>query len=48
MTLSEAEQEDVSAYVALLEDRDVRLGHPFSSGINGSRHRHMRELRVQS
>ena len=48
MTLREAEQEDVSAYVALLEDRDVRLGHPFSSGINGSRHRHMRELRVQS
>jgi len=24
------------------------LGYPHSSGINGSRHSHMRELRVQS
>jgi hypothetical protein len=47
-TLSEAEQEDVTAYVTLLEERDVRLGHPYSSGIQGSRHSHMRELRVQS
>jgi hypothetical protein len=47
-TLSEGEQEDVAAYVTLLEERDVRLGHPHSSGINGSRHGHMRELRVQS
>ena len=47
-TLTEAEQEDVTAYVTLLETRDVRLGHPYSSGINGSRHSHMRELRVQS
>ena len=47
-TLAQAEQEDVSAYVALLEERDVKLGHPYSSGINGSRHSHMRELRVQS
>lgn len=46
--LSEGEQEDVAAYVTLLEERDVRLGHPHSSGINGSRHSHMRELRVQS
>ncbi len=47
-TLSAEEQEDVAAYVALLEERDVRLGHPYSSAINGSRHGHMRELRVQS
>ena len=47
-TLSESEQEDVVAYVTLLEERDVRLGHPHSSAINGSRHGHMRELRVQS
>jgi len=47
-TLGEAEQEDVAAYVSLLEERDVRLGHPHSSGVKGSRHGHMRELRVQS
>lgn len=46
--LTGAEQEDVSAYVGLLEERDVKLGHPYTSGINGSRHGHMRELRVQS
>lgn len=47
-TLSESEQEDVAAYVTLLEERDVRLGFPHSSGVSGSRHSHMRELRVQS
>jgi hypothetical protein len=46
--LTETEQEDVTAYVQLLEMRDVRLGFPHSSGVNGSRHGHMRELRVQS
>jgi hypothetical protein len=34
--------------VTLLETRDVRLGFPHSSGIKGSRHNHMRELRIQS
>jgi hypothetical protein len=47
-TLSASEQADVAAYVTLLEERDVRLGHPHSSAINGSKHGHMRELRVQS
>jgi hypothetical protein len=47
-TLTEGEQEDAVACIALLEDRDVRLGFPHSSAINGSRHDHMRELRVQS
>jgi hypothetical protein len=47
-SLDEGQQEDVAAYVALLEERDVRLGHPHTSAINGSRHGHMRELRVQS
>lgn len=46
--LSEAEQVDVAATVTLLETRDVRLRFPHSLGINGSRHGHMRELRVQS
>lgn len=47
-TLSDSEREDAVAYVTLLEERDVPLGHQYSSGINGSRHGHMRELRVQS
>lgn len=46
--LSEGEQVDVAATVSLLETRDVRLNFPHSSGINGSRHGHMRELRIQS
>ena len=46
--LGEAEQVDVAATVTLLEVRNVRLGFPHSSGIKGSRHSHMRELRVQS
>ncbi len=46
--LSEGEQEDLAAVVTLLEERGVRLGFPFSSGVKGSRHDHMRELRVQS
>ena len=46
--LTEAEQEDVAAMIGLLEERGVRLGFPRTSGINGSRHAHMRELRVQS
>lgn len=47
VTLAEAEQISVAASVGLLEARGPQLGHPHSSGINGSRHGHMRELRVQ-
>ena len=47
-TLTETEQEDVDAYVQRLEARGPNLPYPHSSGINGSRHDHMRELRVQS
>jgi hypothetical protein len=46
-TLSEGEQESLDASVRLLEDRGPTLGFPHSSGINGSRHGHMRELRTQ-
>ena len=46
--LAESQQEDVSAMVALLEERGPNLPFPFSSGIEGARHSHMRELRVQS
>ena len=45
--LSEQEQVSLSASVELLEERGPSLGHPHSSGIHGSRHGHMRELRTQ-
>jgi hypothetical protein len=45
--LTQGEQEAITAYVGLLEQRGPRLPHPYSSGIEGSRHAHMRELRVQ-
>jgi hypothetical protein len=47
-TLDEDEQEDVAAIVTVLEERGPQLPHPYSSGVEGSRHGHMRELRVQS
>jgi len=45
--LTEDEQESVAASVRLLEERGPTLGFPHSSGINGSKHGHMRELRTQ-
>ena len=45
--LSEAEQIAVAAHVRVLEQRGPNLPFPYSSGIAGSRHSHMRELRVQ-
>ncbi len=45
--LSEEEQVSVAASVQLLEERGPTLGFPHSSGINGSKHSHMRELRTQ-
>lgn len=44
----ETQQEDVTAHVELLAERGPQLPFPFSSGVSGSRHTHMRELRVQS
>lgn len=46
-SLSDGEREDVISVVDLLEARGPRLAFPYSSGIHGSRHRHMRELRIQ-
>lgn len=46
-SLTESEQESVDVSVRLLEDRGPNLGFPHTSGIGGSRHSHMRELRVQ-
>ena len=45
--LSDQEQESVDASVRLLEQRGPTLGSPHSSGISGSKHGHMRELRTQ-
>jgi hypothetical protein len=45
--LSEAEQIAVTAHVSELERQGPNLPFPYSSGIEGSRHGHMRELRVQ-
>ena len=46
-SLTENEQVSLAASVQLLEERGPSLGHPHSSGINGSKHGHMRELRTQ-
>lgn len=46
-SLSEAEQEDIAAVVELLEEKGPQLPYPHSSGIKGSKHAHMRELRIQ-
>ena len=41
------QQVDVDAVVGLLETKGTSLPFPYSSGVNGSRHSHMRELRIQ-
>jgi len=46
--LTEGEQEDFAAVVTLLTEHGPQLPYPYSSGIEGSKHGHMRELRVQS
>jgi len=45
--LTESEQESIDSSVRLLEERGPILGFPHSSGIERSKHAHMRELRVQ-
>eukprot|EP00952_Eustigmatos_sp_NYUAD-ZCMA_P014245 55748-Eustigmatos_ZCMA.PRE.4 len=46
-SFTEAEQIDIAASIGLLEQVGPNLRHPYSSGINDSKHSHMRELRVQ-
>lgn len=46
-SLTPGEQDDVSAIVDLLVEAGTSLGYPRSSNINGSKHGHMRELRIQ-
>jgi hypothetical protein len=46
--LTEVERASIDAHIRKLEQRGPNLPFPYSSGIAGSRHAHMRELRVQS
>jgi hypothetical protein len=46
-SLNESEQDDIAAMVGLLEEKGPALSFPHSSGIETSRHKHMRELRIQ-
>lgn len=47
-TLRDEAQDDIAAVVTVLEQRGPQVPYPYSSAIAGSRHGHMRELRVQS
>ncbi|MGO9486472.1 MAG: type II toxin-antitoxin system RelE/ParE family toxin [Rhodomicrobium sp.] len=45
--LNEAAQDEIGATVELLTECGPDLPFPYSSGVSGSRHSHMRELRIQ-
>ncbi len=45
--LSDAEQDEIASVVTVLGELGPYLKFPRSSRINGSRHSHMRELRIQ-
>jgi hypothetical protein len=45
--LEETEQIKIDAAIRMLEEYGPDLPYPMSSGVNGSRHSHMRELRAQ-
>ena len=46
-SLDAGQQDAIDVMVGLLVERGPELPFPFTSGIEGSRHRHMRELRIQ-
>ena len=46
-SLSREERISVGMYVDLLRTEGVTLRSPYSSGIQGSRYSHLRELRIQ-
>ena len=48
LKLNESHQDNIASVVNLLEEKGTKLGFPYSSKINGSKHSQMRELRVQS
>ena len=45
--LTEDVQESIDSSVRLLQAKEPNLGFPHTSGIEGSKHTHIRELRVQ-
>ena len=45
--LTEDEHESIVAIIMLLEQKGPLLPFPYSSGISGSKHSRMRELRIQ-
>jgi hypothetical protein len=45
--LTAEEQNKITKTILLLEEQGPGLGDPHSSAIHGSRHRRMRELRIQ-
>jgi len=45
--LDEEEQDSIAVIVKVLGSRGPALPHPYSSGIESSRFKHMRELRIQ-
>ena len=45
--LSASEQENVTRVVEMLEQSEPMLPFPYSSGVQGSKFAHMRELRIQ-
>ena len=47
-TLTSSVQDDISASAELLMEHGPNLPFPHSSGLTGSKHGHMRELRIQS
>lgn len=47
-TLTDTMQNSIATYVQMLAELGPKLPFPYSSGVSGSRHSHMRELRVQS
>jgi hypothetical protein len=46
-SLDHEEQESIDTVVVLLEEKGTQLDYPYCSAIKRSRHRHMRELRIQ-
>lgn len=46
-SLTEDEQIEITAHVELLEEKGPGLPFPYSSGVESSRHSHLRELRIQ-
>lgn len=47
LTLDADAQDSIDVVVRVLEERGPGLPFPLSSGVHGSRHGHMRELRIQ-